>query len=191
MQVSFDEYTQAAAVATELVNTAPGVWNGTDKLPDVRALEDFLTTHLTPTWGTPQIGRTTPTETDLTATHELREVLRELIDSRDTRELVQRATALTRAVGTLTLAVEDDRTRWQACTLPDAPLADQLGLLTGVGVLGVTHALGVERFRPCASPTCSGAFIDTSRNGARRYCMPDLCGNRVNVANHRARQRAQ
>lgn len=190
MQVSFDEYSQAAGVATELVNTAPGVWNGTDKLPDVVALEDFLATHVTPTWA-PELDRTTSTETDLTAIHGLRDVLRELIESRDTRELVHRATALTGAVGTLTLAVADDRTRWQATTAPDAPLADQLGLLTGVGVLGVTHALGVERFRACASPTCSGVFIDTSRNGARRYCMPGLCGNRVNVANHRARRRAR
>lgn len=191
MQVSFDEYPQAAGVATELVNTAPGVWNGTDKLPDPGALEDFLTTHVPPSWGPPEIGRAKPGESDLTATRELRDVLREIIDSQDAREIVQRATALTRAVGTLTLSVEQDRTRWQAVTLPDAPLAEQLGLLTGVGVLGVMHTLGVERFRQCASPTCSGAFIDTSRNGARRYCMPDLCGNRVNVAAHRARQRAQ
>lgn len=191
MQVSFDEYPQAAGVATELVNTAPGVWNGTDRIPDTGALEGFLATHVPPTWGPPEIGRATPTETDLTGTHQLRDTLREIIDSRDGDEIVRRATALTRAVGTLTLSVSEDRTRWQAVALPDAPLADQLGLLTGVGVLGVMHSLGVERFRPCASPTCSGAFIDTSRNGARRYCMPDLCGNRVNVANHRARQKAQ
>ncbi|MBW0106516.1 CGNR zinc finger domain-containing protein [Pseudonocardia sp. KRD291] len=190
MQVPFDEYAQAAGVATELVNTAPRVWNGTDKLSDVVALETFVTTHVPAAWA-PGLERTVATEDDLSATHGLRDVLRELIDSGDTRQIVHRATVLTRSVGALTLAVEDDRTRWQAATVPEAPLADQLGLLTGVGVLGVTHALGVERFRPCASPDCAGVFIDTSRNGARRYCMPGLCGNRVNVANHRARQRAQ
>jgi predicted RNA-binding Zn ribbon-like protein len=33
-------------------------------------------------------------------------------------------------------------------------------------------------------------FIDTTRPGRRRYCMPGLCGNRINVANHRARRAA-
>jgi predicted RNA-binding Zn ribbon-like protein len=33
-------------------------------------------------------------------------------------------------------------------------------------------------------------FVDTSRAGRRRYCVPEVCGNRVNVANHRARRRA-
>ncbi|RZT86748.1 putative RNA-binding Zn ribbon-like protein [Pseudonocardia sediminis] len=190
MQVPFDDYAQAAGVATELVNTAPCVWNGTDKLSDVAELETFVTTHVPASWA-PGLDAAVPTDDDLAATHGLRDALRTLIDSGDAQEIVRRATELTGSVGTLSLAVDDDVTRWQAITAPEAPLADQLGLLTGVGVLGVTHALGVERFRSCASPDCAGVFIDTSRNGARRYCMPGLCGNRVNVAAHRARQRAQ
>jgi len=59
-----------------------------------------------------------------------------------------------------------------------------------LGLLGVLRALDAHRFRACASPTCSGVFVDTSRAGRRRYCMPDLCGNRANVAAHRARGRA-
>ncbi|MEV7379817.1 CGNR zinc finger domain-containing protein [Streptomyces lydicus] len=35
-----------------------------------------------------------------------------------------------------------------------------------------------------------GVFIDTTRRGRCRYCMPGLCGNGINVANHRARQAA-
>ena len=190
MQVPFDEYAQAAAVATELVNTLPCVWNGQDKLPDVVELETFVTTHVPRSW-TPGPERTVPTEDDLVATHGLRDVLRRLIGSGDTREVVHRASDLTRSVGALTLAVDDAGTRWQVTTPPEASLADQLGLLTGIGVLGVTHALGVDRFRSCASPDCAGVFIDTSRNGARRYCMPGLCGNRVNVAANRARPRAR
>jgi predicted RNA-binding Zn ribbon-like protein len=33
-------------------------------------------------------------------------------------------------------------------------------------------------------------FVDTSRAGRRRYCVPEVCGNRINVAAHRARRRA-
>jgi predicted RNA-binding Zn ribbon-like protein len=44
----------------------------------------------------------------------------------------------------------------------------------------------------CSSiPRVSRAvFVDVSRGGRRRYCMPDLCGNRINVANHRQRRNA-
>jgi predicted RNA-binding Zn ribbon-like protein len=62
-------------------------------------------------------------------------------------------------------------------------------LLIGYSLLGTLRTLGYERFRSCASPTCNGVFVDTSRGGRRRYCMPALCGNRINVANHRRRQR--
>ncbi|MEK8171675.1 CGNR zinc finger domain-containing protein [Streptomyces sp. M19] len=67
-------------------------------------------------------------------------------------------------------------------------LADELAVLTGTGLLGALRTLGHTRFRPCASPVCDGVFVDTSRAGRRRYCMPDLCGNRINVAKHRARR---
>lgn len=35
-----------------------------------------------------------------------------------------------------------------------------------------------------AAPHCHGAFVDTSRNGRRRYCEPTVCGNRINVASY-------
>ncbi|MFE5025688.1 CGNR zinc finger domain-containing protein [Streptomyces sp. NPDC056656] len=33
-------------------------------------------------------------------------------------------------------------------------------------------------------------FVDTSKAGRRRYCAPEVCGNRRNVANYRARRPA-
>ena len=190
MQLSLDDYVDAANVATELVNTAPGVWSGVDKLSDVPALERFLSTRVTPIWGR-EPEDPSLTEEDVAEVRRLRDRLRELIDSPDPDLLVRRATDLTRAVGGLTLAVgETDRTHWQATSRAGASHADRLALVSAVGVLGVLHALGADRFRPCASGTCSGVFIDSSRNGRRRYCMPERCGNRVNVANHRARQKA-
>ncbi|MFI9778449.1 CGNR zinc finger domain-containing protein [Streptomyces sp. NPDC051956] len=33
-------------------------------------------------------------------------------------------------------------------------------------------------------------FVDTSKAGRRRYCTPEVCGNRRNVANYRARRLA-
>lgn len=186
MQVSLDDYGWAAGVATDLVNTAPGVWSGVDKLADPAALELFLHDHrVAPDpAGSPVAG-----PDDLAAVRRLRDDTRALIDQPDPDHLVAGATELSAAVGALTLVADDSgRHRWHALTRLDADLAEHLALVCAVGILGVVHTLGAERFRPCEAPTCSGAFIDTTRPGRRRYCMPDLCGNRINVANHRARR---
>src|ERR1700712_520334 len=96
MQVSFDDYTRAAAVVTGLVKTAPGVWSGVDKLPDAEALGLFLGDHgLT---GRPADGG------DLPAVHALRDRLRALIEERDPARLAAGASALTAAGGTVTVA---------------------------------------------------------------------------------------
>lgn len=186
MQVDLDDYAWAAGVATDLVNTAPGVWSGADQLPDPAALDLFLYEHRV----VQSLGSGHGIEpADLLAVHRLRESTRALIDDPDAGRLVSGATELSSTVGALTLAGDESgRRRWQALSRPDADLAEQLALVCAIGVLGVVHTLGAERFRPCAAPTCSGAFIDTTRPGRRRYCMPDVCGNRINVANHRARR---
>jgi predicted RNA-binding Zn ribbon-like protein len=184
MQVSLDDYVGGARVATELVNTAPGVWSGIDKLADPAALDLFLGEHRVVPAPADAAG-----PDDLAAVRRLRDAVRALIDDPEPDRLVAGATELSTSVGALTLAADDSgRRHWHALTRPDADLAEHLALVCAVGILGVVHTLGAERFRPCASATCSGAFIDTTRPGRRRYCMPDLCGNRINVANHRARQ---
>ncbi|MFE6612247.1 CGNR zinc finger domain-containing protein [Amycolatopsis sp. NPDC057786] len=180
MQVALDDYVRAAGVATELVNTAPEVWHGEDKLPDLTSLAAFTELHALPEPSRPG---------DLRAVHRLRVTVRELIDHPDQARLITGATALTSSIGDVTLLPEG--ARWAVSVRPGAKVADSLALVCGVGILGVVQTLGVERFRACGAPTCRGAFIDTTRPGRRRYCMPGLCGNRVNVANHRARKLSQ
>lgn len=180
MQAIFDDYVAAAGMATELVNTAPGVWHGDDQLPDAAALATFVGAY----------GLTG--DEDLAAVHELRGRLRGVLDLRE-EEAIERETSALVARGLGTVGLEPDergRLQWIARPGADATLADRLALIAGVGVLGALRALGPERFRDCASDTCSGVFIDTSRPGRRRYCMPDLCGNRANVAAYRARRKA-
>ncbi|MBX6384598.1 MAG: CGNR zinc finger domain-containing protein [Microbispora sp.] len=46
-----------------------------------------------------------------------------------------------------------------------------------------------DRIRRCAQPDCIRYFLDTSRNGKRRWCSMALCGNRVKAARHYARTR--
>lgn len=192
MQVVFDDYVWAAGVATEVVNTTAEVWQGDDRLPDLDALVAFAEQHeQSSTDGAlADLARRAGAD-DLDVVHALRRTVRDLIDHPDRDRLVAGATELTGTTQGITVVPDpavDGRTRWAARLRPDASVADALSAVCGIGILGVVHTLGEERFRACGAPTCRGAFIDTTRPGRRRYCMPALCGNRVNVANHRARR---
>ncbi|WP_276307312.1 CGNR zinc finger domain-containing protein [Amycolatopsis antarctica] len=167
------------------MNTAPGVWSGMDKLPDTTALDAFLREHDI-TAGAHELAGA-----DLDGVRELRASTRTVIDNPDPAQLVSGATSLTAGLGSPTLAIDETGlSSWAVTAGENTPVAQRLALVCAVGILGVVHTLGAGRFRPCVAPTCSGAFIDTSRPGRRRYCMPGICGNRVNVANHRARTRS-
>jgi len=190
VRVDLDDYVGGATLATELVNTAPEVWSGEDQLDGVPALTRLLTAHGVGT-------NTAPTVADLEAVRGLRAPLRAVIEAGEAHggedEVVARAGALVARAGEAPMLTRDDagRWRWTVAPRPDATLADRLALLTGVGLLAVLRVLDAERFRDCAAADCSGVFVDTSRAGRRRYCMPDLCGNRTHVAAHRARRRAE
>ncbi|MEY9214953.1 CGNR zinc finger domain-containing protein [Thermobifida halotolerans] len=46
-----------------------------------------------------------------------------------------------------------------------------------------------DRIRRCANPACVLRFLDTSKNGTRRWCSMATCGNRAKAARHHARAR--
>lgn len=192
MQVVLNNYVVGANFATDLASTSPQVWvQAGDMLPDPASLEALLSEHdLRPD---ALRGRTRVRAADVTDVRALRDEVRQLLDAPTERELVAGARDLlsrTPHSADLGPAADDDR-RWLASTPPGAPLASELALLIACGLLETLRVLGPERFRSCASSTCDGLFVDTSRGGRRRYCMPDLCGNREHVANHRSRQRRQ
>ncbi len=56
---------------------------------------------------------------------------------------------------------------------------------------GLAVALGSDlagRLGVCAAPACDRVYVDTSRNGGRRFCSA-RCQSRVKAAAHRARHR--
>lgn len=55
---------------------------------------------------------------------------------------------------------------------------------------GLAHALcdDPQRLGHCSRTGCPVVFVDTSRNGRRRFCST-RCANRVHVADHRERER--
>lgn len=46
-----------------------------------------------------------------------------------------------------------------------------------------------RRVRQCAGESCTWLFLDTSRNGLRRWCDMQACGNRAKVRRFRQRKR--
>jgi predicted RNA-binding Zn ribbon-like protein len=45
------------------------------------------------------------------------------------------------------------------------------------------------RIRLCANPDCRWAFYDDTRNGSKRYCAEEACGNLMRVRRFRSRRR--
>ncbi|TDE42582.1 zf-CGNR multi-domain protein [Nonomuraea mesophila] len=170
-------------MATDLVNTSPEVRSAGEMLPDPAALARFLADHDL------HSGGRTPSHDDLGQVLALRQEVRAILESTDEDHVAEQAGALVgrAGIGPGLHRDADGRWQWHVVTAPEVSLADELAVLIGVGLLAVLRTLSHDRFRHCASPVCNGMFVDTSRAGRRRYCMPDLCGNRLNVANHRAR----
>jgi predicted RNA-binding Zn ribbon-like protein len=66
-------------------------------------------------------------------------------------------------------------------------LAARVRALTAAGLAHVIDGGDGARLRTCDRIGCATAFLDTSRNGRRRFCEV-RCANQVNVANHRRRR---
>ncbi|CCH31333.1 hypothetical protein BN6_40470 [Saccharothrix espanaensis DSM 44229] len=177
------DYPAGAALATDLVTTSPTV-RGVDALPDPDALAGLLARH--------GIDAEPPTADDVFAVRLLRFDVRGIVETETVEQAVAGAGVLIgrAALGPVLRRDAEERWQWHVPTEPGAPLADRLAAVIGVALLGVVRSLGHDRFRACAAPGCRGVFVDASRAGRRRYCTPELCGNRVNVANHRRRQEA-
>ncbi|MFW5418008.1 CGNR zinc finger domain-containing protein [Nocardiopsis sp. CNT-189] len=72
--------------------------------------------------------------------------------------------------------------------VPDT--AERLRGTTAGGLAVALCGAGGGRLGRCARDGCRVVFVDTSRNGRRRFCSV-ACANRVNVAAHRARAAAR
>ncbi|MEV0340794.1 CGNR zinc finger domain-containing protein [Nocardia sp. NPDC050713] len=70
----------------------------------------------------------------------------------------------------------------------DAPTDERVKAYTAAG-LAALFCEDPQRIGRCARQGCAVVFVDTSRNGRRRFCSP-RCSNRVHVADHRMRRSA-
>lgn len=72
--------------------------------------------------------------------------------------------------------------------LPD--VTDSAWLPAWVAADNLLHLLATapDRIRQCAHPDCVLFFLDTSKNGARRWHSMAICGNRAKAARHYAKR---
>ncbi|MTV24862.1 CGNR zinc finger domain-containing protein [Nitriliruptoraceae bacterium ZYF776] len=69
-----------------------------------------------------------------------------------------------------------------------AGTVERLRANTVLGLARTVTADGPDRLGRCDADGCARVFVDTSRNGRRRFCTT-ACANRTHVAAHRARRR--
>ncbi|MEM7224711.1 MAG: ABATE domain-containing protein [Pseudomonadota bacterium] len=80
------------------------------------------------------------------------------------------------------------RWSWQA---DDQALASPaLEIALGAAAL-LTDESSLRRVRVCANGPCDWIFLDSSRNGKRRWCRMSVCGNVSKVRRFRQRLRAE
>jgi predicted RNA-binding Zn ribbon-like protein len=117
---------------------------------------------------------------------ELRELLYRLFAAVAGREPPAPAdlAALTRWWGSLELDA-DFRWRWAAGADAADGLLGQI-LVSAVELLSSPRR---ERVRTCGAGTCSWLFLDTSKNGSRRWCDMNQCGNRTKARRFYQRRR--
>ncbi len=131
-----------------------------------------------------------PTDEDLKAVRELREVLRTIWNAESPSFATERLNRLFASLRAIPQAeIEDgDKVRLTLQAEPQMPLPERLTLATAYDIVQLLQTYGLERLHFCASEPCRDVFVDTSRNRTRRFCS-ERCANRYNVAAYRERQK--
>jgi predicted RNA-binding Zn ribbon-like protein len=67
--------------------------------------------------------------------------------------------------------------RWLPCDSLESMTAGFIGRMA-VQAAGLLTSADLARLKACATPDCDWLFIDTSKNGRRRWCQMNVCGAR-------------
>lgn len=125
---------------------------------------------------------------------EIREVIYRLLHSvasssvPSTDDLRRLNNALRDAAPRALLERTDGAYGWRIEAKPTAP-----GILAPVLWSAADVLVGPDsaRVRECANHRCLWLFLDDSKNGSRRWCSMQMCGNRAKAQRHYQRQKGQ
>jgi predicted RNA-binding Zn ribbon-like protein len=167
----------------ELVNSRD-VEQGTDAIATAAGLAAWLAAHGLATRGV------SVTEADVARAVEVREALRALALANNGAPLAPEAAAALDAQARRANVGVAFRADGSAPLEPSAGGVDgALGTVLGA-VAEAIHDGSFRRLKACRADTCQWAYYDGSRNGTRRWCSMDVCGNRTKVRAFRARHAA-
>ena len=168
-------------LAINLANTLDLYLAEPERLPDGEALRRFLDEH----------GIDAPIHGhDLQHCRALRGRLLDVLTAPGTADLVARLNAIIAEVisGAEVVARPDGGWAFTLTSRPGRRLDERLAAVAVGELVDLVSTVGPERIRACQAAPCREIFVDTSRNGRRRYCSR-RCANRLNATRHRQRDR--
>ena len=176
-------YSNGATLATDLVNTYD-VYAREELLVSSAALVDFAADH---GFDTEDV-----TTTDLKRLRTARTSLRSAMLSGDEAVAVSALNALLATAQAKPRLVAGPDDEWTfAYADPEAGVSNRILAEATAEVLNEIRDDHMRWFSTCASSTCDDVFVDQSRNHSRRYCTPEVCGNREAQRAHRLRGSAK
>ena len=117
------------------------------------------------------------------------DLVREVAVAGSQAEVVERLNALLALASPKPYATDHDGSLHLHYAAPEAGALEQLSTTVAMGLSQVVAQHGWQRLGVCAAEGCGNVYLDTSRNGSRRYCS-NTCSSRSTVAAYRARQRS-
>ncbi|SCX39980.1 CGNR zinc finger domain-containing protein [Klenkia marina] len=116
------------------------------------------------------------------------DLVREVAVASSETEVVERLNALLAVASPKPYATDHDGSLHLHYAAPGAGALEQLTTTVAMGLSQVVVQHGWQRLGVCAAEGCGNVYLDTSRNGSRRYCS-NTCSSRSTVAAYRARQK--
>ena len=155
-----------------------------ERLPDVAALESFLTEHQ-------YSGCRRRPAAELDDVRALRPRLRAVWQTSNVDDAVAVVNRLLWDADARPRLARHDAWDWHLHVTEDgAPSAQRLAAEAAMAFADLIRAGEFDRLRSCAADDCAAVLVDLSRNRSRRYCDTGNCGNRLHVATYRARRAA-
>jgi predicted RNA-binding Zn ribbon-like protein len=173
-------FRETGILAIDLANTLDPYLAEPERLSDAEALRRFLREHDI---------EAPANRDDLQRCRALRERLIHVLAAPSAGDLVTRLNAIISHVGTGAAVVELADSGWALALMPQPRrrLDERLAAIAVSELVDLVSTLGPERIRACNAAPCREIYVDTSRNGRRRYCSR-RCANRVNATRHRHRR---
>jgi predicted RNA-binding Zn ribbon-like protein len=189
----------ASNLALDFANTVHN-HGSLDPLDDLQTYEDLLEWSRQAgllrqqKWQELQRKRPAQTKLEFKRTIKLREAIYAIFFNRArgrrvSHEALQRVNWHLRQVMTQTSLRSEGKHFALAWNSRGSPLQRVRGEITRSAVSLLTSNR-LNRVRQCAGESCTWLFLDTSRNGLRRWCDMQACGNRAKVRRFRQRKAA-